>query len=784
MLRVMKMKIGGKRPEVKFERIRAGGGMIRRTAVVMLLCGILAFIPVLGMLLDLMVLRNDEFSAKALENQTRSASVTASRGTIYDRNMNVLAVSAGVENVLLSPVELSKNGGDVDLIASGLAEILDLDPNGVKEQALDTSMYYKVLAKKQDKTVTARLRAFLTENSITCVHLEPDSKRYYPNGTLASQVIGFTNASNTGSEGLEAYYNRYLEGEAGRVISARGNYGTEMPYAFEQYFEATPGCSVVSTIDSTVQYYLEKNIQAAIERYDVENGGFGIVMDVDTGEILAMATLGGYDPNHYLEIKNDDTLWELELLRGKMQEQQPGTEAYEAAKKTYQEALTAARLEQWRNRCVSDGYNPGSTFKTITLAAALEEGTTTLNSHFYCGGTARFEGRSQILNCWRHQGHGSETTAQALQNSCNIAFANIGLSLGGEKFYDYVKAFGFMEPTGIDMSGEAAGYFYDKETFYNPKATGHASAVISCSFGQTFQVTPMQLVRGIAAVVNGGYVLEPYVVSEILDQNGNVVEKRERTVLRQVISEETSRTMCGLIESVVSEGTAKNAQLPGYRIGGKTGTSEKIGVMDAEGHQTKDKIVSFVGIAPMDDPRYIVLVALDTPRTGYVSGGQMGAPTVREVLADILPYLGVEKDPNLMDVPDTQVSVPDLETLTPKEAKALLEENTLTCRTVGDGDTVTGQIPGAGTEIPGGSQVILYLGEPVPEQNAVVPDFAGMTVGEANEAAVNAGLYLRARGPARSGENIRVIGQDLAPGRETALGSVVTVEFSDLSAGD
>lgn len=758
--------------------------MILRTGVILTLCGVLVFIPVLGMFLNLMVFRHREFSDKALENQTRSAAVTASRGTIYDRNMNVLAASAGVENVLLSPVELKKNGGDVDLIASGLGEILDLDPQWIRQQALDTGMYYKVLAKKQDCAVTSRLRSFLTENSITCVHLEPDSKRYYPNGTLASQVVGFTNASNTGSEGLEAYYNKYLEGSSGRVLSARGNYGTEMPYAFEQYFEATPGCSVVSTIDATVQRFLEKNIQAAIDRYDVQNGGFGIVMDVNTGGILAMATLGSYDPNNYLVIRNPSTQAELDAMKAELDALPKDSPEREEAQTAYRQALAAARLEQWRNRCVSDGYNPGSTFKTITLAAALEEGTTTLSSTFYCGGTARFEGRSQILNCWRHQGHGSETTAEALQNSCNIAFAKIGLSLGGEKFYDYVKAFGFMEPTGIDMSGEAAGFFYDKETFYNPKATGHASALISSSFGQTFQVTPVQLVRGIAAVVNGGYVLEPYVVSEILDREGNSVETHGRTVLRRAISQGTSETMRQLIESVVTDGTARNARLPGYRIGGKTGTSEKIGVKDAEGNQTKDKIVSFVGIAPMDDPRYIVLVALDTPRTGYVSGGQMGAPTVREVMADILPYLGVPKDESLTDPADTLTVMPDLSGRSPRQAEKTLKDLGLEARTAGSGEEVTGQLPAAGTEVPGGSQVILYLeGAPDPDP-VLVPDFSGMTLTEANDAAARAGLYIQVKGPRLAIGTVRVTDQDLDAGAETASGTTVILEFTDTAVGD
>ena len=321
--------------------------------------------------------------------------------------------------------------------------------------------------------MTSKIRDFIVENDIIGIHLEPDSKRTYPYSSLAAQVIGFTNSSNVGAEGIEAYYNNTLQGTAGKVITTKGNYETEMPYSFEKYYEASDGNSVVLTLDTTVQYYLEKNMEAAVEKYDVQNGAFGLVMNVKTGEVLGMATLGGYDPNNYLEIGDPAVQQELDRLKGAYSTLQEGSEAYDKAVNAYQEALIAARLAQWRNRVVSDGYEPGSTFKTITMAAAIEEGTTTVNDSFYCGGSEMFVERgSTPLHCWRHSGHGAESTFEALQNSCNIAFAHIGLKLGGEKFYEYVKAFGLLEPTGLGMSGESGGVFFPKSTITDSSADG------------------------------------------------------------------------------------------------------------------------------------------------------------------------------------------------------------------------------------------------------------------------------------------------------------------------
>lgn len=772
-------------------RIRADRKMLGRIGWVTILCIIFAFLPVVAMLANLMLVHHEEYAQLALDNQTRVTGITASRGTIYDRNMNVMAVSTSVETVFLDPLELDKYKDDrkvtINELADYLAGLLNKDPQWIREQAGDITMRYKVIATKQDRTITDQIRAYISENEIIGIHMEPDSKRVYPYSTLAAQLIGFTNASNQGAEGVEARYNRYLEGTAGKVITTKGNYETVMPYSYEKYYEASDGNSVVLTVDTTIQYYLEKNMEEAVSKYDVQNGAFGLVMNAKTGEILAMATLGSYDPNNYLEILDEDTRNMLNAMKLTYQLQPEGTAAHDNAKAAYTDALVAARLEQWRNRVVSDGYEPGSTFKIITMAAALEEGTTTAQDSFYCAGEKMYAGRTKPLHCWQHNGHGSQTTFQALQNSCNLALADIGLKLGGETFYTYVRDFGLMEATGVGLSGEASGYFFDEDIFTTPGASGYDAAVIASSFGQTFTVTPIQLVRAIAAVVNGGYLMQPYVVSEILDDGGNVVESNEPTVIRQVISEKTSQTMREMILSVVEEGTAKNARIAGYAIGGKTGTAEKTGQVDAEGNAVEDKIVSFVGIAPMDDPEYIVLVALDTPskETGiYISGGVMAAPTVRGVLEDILPYMGVPRDYSQVDMSTVEVTMPDLMGLSETEAAKLLTDESLRYRTVGSGTAVTGQIPAPGSSVPGTSQVILYMGENAPSDLVAVPDFSGMTISQANKAATEAGLYILIKGANTDSRNVIATGQDVAPEVLVVPGTIIRVDFTDQTAQD
>ena len=627
-----------------FSRIRADSGQHRRVLVVAAFLGIVALIPAILQLYNLMIVNYGYYSDLALRNQTRTTKVMSDRGWILDRNMNILATSVSVENVYLDPHELKQSKADLDDIGRVLGEILEKDPAWIVAQGKDRTKRYKQIASQIDEETAAKIRQYINEKSISGIHLEPSAKRYYPYGALAAQLLGFTNNSGQGSEGIEAAYNGFLEGSGGKVITTKGNNEMDMPFSYEKYVSSQKGCNVILTIDATVQTILEKQMEDAIARYDVQNGAFGMVMDVNTGEILAMATLGSYDPNAYLEIADEKTKASLEILRQVYENAPAGSAAYENGKKAYSEALTAAQLKQWRNRCLSDGYEPGSTFKVLTLAAALDCGAVDLETPFYCRGAEQIPGRSQLLHCWRSTGHGGQKTPQALQNSCNLAFAHIGLKIGGERFYEYIKNFGVLEKTGIDLNGESKGVFFDKSIVVNTDKWGTAS-LTSAAFGQTFKLTPLQLVRAIASVVNGGYLMEPYVVSEVLDSDGNTVLKQEPTVLRQVIKRETSKTMCQLLQSVVAEGTAKNAQVAGFAIGGKTGTSEKIDVFDENGQRVQDKIVSFVGVAPMDDPQYIVLVALDTPSrsTGiYISGGVMAAPTVGGVMADILPYLGVK----------------------------------------------------------------------------------------------------------------------------------------------
>jgi len=770
----------------RYSRLRGDSGQHRRILAVMAGLGLAAFLPVGLRLHQLMIWQYPYYSQLALRNQTRTTSVTADRGTIYDRNMNILAVSVGVENVYLNPNELKQSKADLQSVARELGDILSLEPSWILEQAKDTTKRYKQIAARVSEDTASVIRSYINEQGISGIHLEPSSQRSYPYGTLAAQVIGFTNASNTGSEGVEAAYNSYLEGAAGKVITTKGNNEMDMPYSYEKYVQSIPGCSVILTLDTTVQACLEKQMEAAIARYDVENGAFGMVMNAKTGEILAMATLGSYDPNAYLEIADPGAAQQVEQLKLAYLLQPEGSEAFQNGLKAYQNALNSARLKQWRNRCLSDGYEPGSTFKVLTMAAALDSGAISLTTPFYCKGAEQIPGRSQLLHCWRSAGHGAQQTPQALQNSCNLAFAHIALKLGGERFYDYIQRFGVTEKTGIDLSGESKGVFFSKELITNTDKWGTAS-LTSGSFGQTFKLTPLQLVRAISSVVNGGNLMEPYIVSEVVDSRGNTVLKQEPTVVRQTIREDTSKAMCALLESVVTEGTAKNAKVAGFSIGGKTGTSEKIDILDENGKPTLDKIVSFVGIAPMDDPEYIVLVALDTPsrETGiYISGGVMAAPTVGAVMADILPYLGVKQTFGEEDAAGRTVVLPDLAGMTEKEAGKLLAEQSLTARAVGSGEKVTGQIPAAGETVPGGSQVLVYMGEEINRETVTVPDFSGMNRQQASDAAGALGLYILVSGNDEISPGVTVTAQNVPAGTRVNVGSTVKLVFADTKAAD
>ena len=775
----------GKR-EKRYDRLRISSGQHRRVLLAALVLGVAAFVPVGLRLYSLMVRDYDYYAGLALRNQTRTTTVSARRGDIFDRNMNVLATSVTVENVYLDPHELKQSKADIDDIAQTLGTILEKDPQWIARQAADTRKRYKQVGARVDAETAGKIRAYINQNNISGIHLEPESQRVYPYSTLAAQVVGFTNSSNDGCEGVEAAYDSFLSGQTGRVITTKGNNEMDMPFSYENYVSSRQGDSVILTLDATVQACLEKQMEAAVRRYDVQNGAFGLVMNCKTGEILAMATLGSYDPNNYLVVADPEAAQQVEQLRQDYLLYSPDSEEYAQGQKTYTDALSAARLKQWRTRCISDGYEPGSTFKVLTMAAALDCGAIDLNTSFHCSGSEQIPGRAQKLHCWRSAGHGAEKTAQALQNSCNIAFAHIALKLGGERFYEYIEKFGILEKTGIDLAGESKGVFFDKALVTNTDKWGTAS-LTSGSFGQTFKITPLQLVRAIASVVNGGNLLEPYIVSEIVDADGNTVMQAEQTVVRQTISRETSDTMRTLIESVVTEGTAKNAKVAGFSIGGKTGTSEKIDVFDENGQRVLDKIVSFVGIAPMDDPEYIVLVALDTPsrQTGiYISGGVMAAPTVGAVMGDILPYLGVERSFSPEEEGGKEIVLEKYIDLTQKDAESKLKRIGLSAKFAGTGDTVTAQIPDAGQTVPGGSQILLYLGETPEAESVAVPDFTGMNRQQASDAAGRLGLYILVTGNDAISTQVTVTAQNLPKDTKVPVGTTITLEFTDTAARD
>ena len=769
-----------------YYRVRGDSGQQRRILFTALILGVLAFVPIGVQLYRLMVHDYNYYARLALKNQTRTTQVTANRGTIYDRNMNILAASRSVENIYLAPNELKQSKADLEMVSAELARILSADPSVILEKARNTRLRYQQVAAGVDEEIAAQVREFVNSKGISGIHIEPSSTRYYPYDTLASHVLGFTNTSQIGVEGVEAAYNSFLQGGTGRVITTKGNNDMDMPFSYENFAAAPEGCSLVLTLDATVQMCLEKEMQAAIDRYDVQNGAFGMVMDVNTGAILAMATLGNYDPNQYLTIYDREEAQRLEQLRLSYLLQPPQSEAYAAGKEAYQLQLRNAQLKQWRNRCIADGYEPGSTFKVLTMAAALDSGSITLDTPFYCSGSERIPGRSQLLHCWRSTGHGSQKTPQALQNSCNLAFAHIALKMGGETFYDYVQRFGILEKTGIDIIGESKGVFFDRALITDTDKWGTAS-LTSGSFGQTFKLTPLQLVRAIAAVVNGGNLMEPYLVEQVMDAQGNTVLLQEPTLVRQVIKRETSQIMCMLLQSVVEEGTAKNATVSGFSIGGKTGTSEKIDVFDDKGQPVLDKIVSFVGVAPMDNPRYIVLVALDTPsrKTGiYISGGVMAAPTVGAVMADILPYLGVNTSYAESDPAGKQIALPDFTQLTAAQTQQLLKQHGLSGKSIGDGETVTTQIPQPGTVVAGDSEVLLYFGDPPQIPITRVPDFTGMNRQQASDTAGKAGLSILACGNQSVHPQVVVTAQSERKDTEVPVGSVIELEFTDIQASD
>lgn len=818
------------RPRRKSDAARRANQVIRgRTMLIMLLLGVASFTVLFWKLYDLQINRHDELKAEAVSQQTDSMVISDSRGTIYDKNGEIMAISYSTETVLLDPggvqdfvesqeqkiqdaaEEAAEKGApytapevlDQAYIARGLSRILDVEEETILEHLENTANRYWEVKKKVDQDVADEVRRFINGeiddegNQLTTVDedgntvlistggrptrlqgisLTPDTKRLYPFGSLAGNVIGFVNANNMGAYGLEASYDDVLSGSTGLTITPTNVNGTPLLFSGgEQMFDAENGSSLVLTLDTNVQYALEKGLESMLDKYDAANGGTGIVMDVNTGGIVAMASYPNYDPGDFSTIYTEGLQAELDAALAEIQQNRSTYETEEAYNQALANARATIQFKQWRNKCYQDTYEPGSTFKPITLATALEEGVVNMNTTFTCTGSIHVEGWGKAINCSKRAGHGTQTLKVATGNSCNPAFVTMGLKIGTEAYYRYLKSFGLMETTGIDLPAEAEGIFANEDSF-----NSNVVSLAAYSFGQTFNVTPLELIRAQAATINGGYLYTPYLVEQVLDDEGNILSQHETTAVRQVISEETSAKVRECLEWVVSDGGGRNGQVTGYRIGGKTGTADKTG--------TKDVVVSFMCFAPADDPQYIMLLTMDTPSrtTGTaVFGGTMVAPVASQIMSEILPLLGVEPDYTAEELVGADTTVPNVVGQTREAAEDRLADLGFTFRTVGDGDTVTDQTPAGGAIVPGNASIILYLGQEKPDTPCTVPNVVGKSASEANKAITNAGLIMKVTGTTTaSSGNVYAITQSLPAGTEVAAGTVVTVQFGDNSVLD
>ena len=749
----------------KSEKVRRANRVIQqRTFILMLILGIGTFLLLFTKLYQLQVNRHEELQKLAVSQQTRSTVVSASRGTIYDRNGNILAISATAETVFLSPLEINetleesekaedpadKVSWSKDSLAAALAQILGVNEENIRKRMDRVDSQYEVIKLRADEDVANKVREYINENNVRGVYLVTDTKRYYPYSTLASHVIGFVGDDNTGLYGLEAHYEKELEGQTGLVITAKDNAGNDMLYEFEQYFDAEDGSDLVLTIDTTIQYYLEKAVEDIVHKYNSTEGGQGIILNAKTGAVLAMASYPNYDLNDFAAVRDPGMLKAIQEKKATLGEMQ---------------------MRQWWNKSLNETYEPGSTFKPLTLAAALEEGVIDMDTTYTCTGSIH------VLDANIHctASHGFQTLKETAAHSCNPAFITYGLRLGNEKFYQYMKSFGLMDGSGVDLDGEGQSIFMSPENF--------SELDLACyAFGQNFNITPISLIAAQAACINGGYLYKPYIVDQMLDEDGNVIWQHDNTPVRQVISEETSANVRECLEYVVAEGTGRNGQVAGYRIGGKTGTADK--------GQTGELIVSFMSFAPADDPEVIMLVTLDTPDRGcgtYPSGGNMVAPACSQVMSEILPYLGIEPSYSAEELLGADTTVPNVVGLTIEEAKEKLSAKgrNLNYRVVGEGDKVTDQTPVGGAIIPGKSVVVLYAGAPKPDTLCSVPNLVGRTPSEANMVTTNAGLLIRFTGTTDSeSSSVRVITQSETAGAKVPAGTVITVQLGDGSVQD
>lgn len=724
--------------------------MWRRTIFVLVALILIGFGAIIFSLARLQLVEGESLQTRAVDQQLKDTSISAQRGTIYDCNMKPLAQSATVWKVVLEPAFITDKNRET--IADGLSKILKMDKKEIIERSKKKT-YYDELKRKVETDVKDEILKFKSDNDIgSGIRLIEDYKRYYPYGAFAASVLGFTGTDSQGLYGLEKQYDSYLTGVPGKLVTAKNAIGTDMPFQYEQKVEAQNGSSLVLTIDEVVQHFLEKNLQEGVVTNKVGNRACAIVMNVKTGAILGMAVKGDFDPNNPFTVADQTEAAQIAAM--------PEGTAKNAA-------LKAAQEKQWRNKAVSDTYYPGSVFKMVTGSSAMEEGVVNENSTFFCSGSIKVSDRT--IHCWRSYGHGSENFVQGLCNSCNPVFVQLGERLGPDNFFKYFTAFGLTSKTGIDLPGESRSIFYTAAQL-NPVE------LATESFGQNFSITPIQMITAAAAVSNGGYLVQPHVVSQIIDADGNIVKSADASPKRQVISTDISQRMCKILQTNATIGTAKNGYLPGYRVGGKTGTSQKMDVFQKTG--TMQYIASYCGFAPADDPQVAMLVFFDEPHGNSYYGAAVAGPVFSKTMEEILPYLGVERKYTDTELAKLDVSTPDVVGKAIAAAKADLSKMKLTPKIYGSGDKVVSQVPEPGKTIPQNGTVVLFTDDSSAGKTVTVPNLVGLSLSSANKTAAEAGVNISITGAAlTNGTNPVSNSQSIAAGTKVAPGTVVTVGF-------
>lgn len=719
--------------------------------------------------LYLQTVESEKYKSGAFDQYTTEISISPRRGTIYDRNMTPLAVSATVETVFISPYEILDE--QEDIIVSYLCETLGVERSMVEERMSRKQSKYQIIKKKVDTEITDKIRVFIEENDIEGIHLEEDTKRFYPYGNLASNVIGFTNSENMGIYGVESFYENYLKGSSGKIITAQNAKGKDMPFQYESYVGAENGTNVVMTIDWQVQSILEKHLETALKDTNARNRVLGIVMDVNTGDILAMSTKPDYDLNNPYDLDEEMQMLYDEFCTDLI-ENSDGTRTVptEEEKNTYYKELVEGR---WKNKAITELYEPGSTFKIITSAMALEENLPMTNPsyQFNCTGSKNIGGYN--IGCHKRGGHGIENFELGLQNSCNPVFMELAEAVGRTSFYKYFESYGFTEKTNIDLAGEV-------ESIYHRDFNGFNQTELAVySFGQTFKITPLSLIRAVSAVANGGNLMQPRVVKALVDDDGNVVKEYDPKVVRQVNSTETSKTIMQYLANGITMGSTKNAYVKGYSVGAKTGTSQKRDIQDENLY-----IASCAAFAPTDDPEIAILIVIDEPVGNYY-GGTIAAPVVSAVLTEVLPYLNIETSADENVNPEAEIAVADYVGLALSGAETNIRNAGLTYKAVGGGDVVIDQFPKYGVKLREGGVVVLYTEAQNEEKTVTVPDVTGYSPTNASVLLVNNSLNIKMEGAYRDGvEGSVATGQNPEAGSQVPPGTIVSVEFHHLDNSD